>query len=161
MLNTGTYELVKQSIEHYFFENEQNISCQKIQVYDNTERLVESRYKVALNDNVQARYTLNLYHTSSSALINGKSAELFLHKHFPSILEYIDTTLAKDNINIHSVHKYLRCMLQKCLQGSQHSDNAKDTACITNDSAVMEESTNQTSFKKEGLPSCCECFNFL
>jgi len=32
-------------------------------------------------------------------------------------------------------------MLQKCLQGSQHSDNAENTGCITNDSAVIEEST--------------------
>jgi len=32
-------------------------------------------------------------------------------------------------------------MLQKCLQGSQHSDNVENTACIMNDSAVTEEST--------------------
>ncbi|KAH3858942.1 hypothetical protein DPMN_101587 [Dreissena polymorpha] len=68
LLNTGMYELFKIAADQFFSNNTLPYKCCKVPVHDRQGNLVETQYK--LSSGRQGIYTLNLYHTRSSCLIN-------------------------------------------------------------------------------------------
>ena len=70
VLNTGSYELLKVATDEYFAQLRENRKCKIIKVQDKKGAVVETQYKVTSGKT--SIYTLNLYHTTSSCLVNGK-----------------------------------------------------------------------------------------
>ena len=72
-LNAGLYELLRDSADAYLMSREGETTCKKTQVTDKTGHQVETKYKVSSRKS--GHYTLNMYHTRSACLINGKNTE--------------------------------------------------------------------------------------
>ncbi|KAH3737520.1 hypothetical protein DPMN_044113 [Dreissena polymorpha] len=88
LLNTGMYELFKIAADQFFTNNTLQFKCCKVPVHDRQGNLVETQYK--LSSGRQGIYTLNLYHTKSSCLINGENAHQFTEIHLPAMLKNIE-----------------------------------------------------------------------
>ena len=94
--NTGTYELLKSAIDDFYSYGEMAQTCSKTQVHDKLKRIVETKYKVQCHKNT---YTLNMYHTRSSWLVNGKGVEKFMDKHLPVVVSSVEKSLAEKRNN--------------------------------------------------------------
>lgn len=82
LFQTGQYEQFKSAVS-IFYQRKRNIkSVTSTTVTDNTGSCSGHTYKVIKPDT----YTLNLYHTTSSILVNGKGETTFIDKHLPQIL---------------------------------------------------------------------------
>ena len=82
VLDTGTYEMLRLASEKYYTENDEgNRKCKIVQIKDKAGNQVETQYKLSIGS--ASMYTLNLYHTTSSCLANGKKVNSFKDKDFP------------------------------------------------------------------------------
>ena len=106
--NTGMYEVLRGAVDAFFVSTEMNDLCIKTLVHDKKQRNVETKYKVSCGDST---YTLNMYHTTSSCLVNGKKVACFLDIHLPAIMHSIETELAKHGITIADVNEALETIL--------------------------------------------------
>ena len=71
---------------------------------------METRYKVAVGEN---SYTLNMYHTTSSCLVNGKETKTFIEKHLSSIINVIEVRLIENGISLDEINGFMRNILTK------------------------------------------------
>jgi hypothetical protein len=71
-MNTGMYELFKFASEIFFSDTEMIDRTKKTTAFDKKQNIVETKYNMSSEDKSRS-YTLNLYHTRSSCLINGKN----------------------------------------------------------------------------------------
>jgi hypothetical protein len=78
-MSTGMYEFFKYATEN------RNYTKKIIPVCDNKGNLVETKYKVP--NGRASMFTLNMYHTASSALINGRDTEHFMSNDLYDILD--------------------------------------------------------------------------
>ena len=72
--STGMYELFKASAEQFYSSDSLPNKCQVTPVYDESGSHVETKYKLTSGRN--GLYTLNLYHTKSSCLVNPFDAKM-------------------------------------------------------------------------------------
>ena len=86
IFQTGAYELFKTAARNYF----KTIPDQPLarSVRDQKGAEVSQVYRITSKDG--KKYTLNLYHTTSSALVNGRNETLFLNTDLPNIIKSID-----------------------------------------------------------------------
>ncbi|KAH3740301.1 hypothetical protein DPMN_047004 [Dreissena polymorpha] len=99
LLNPGMYELFKIAADQFFSNNTLPYKCCNVPVHDRQGNLVETQYK--LSSGRQGIYTLNLYHTTSSCLINGKI-------HRPAMLKNIEERLINDETTTTDVKNALK-----------------------------------------------------
>ena len=107
-LNAGMYELLKTSADAYFTSQDQ-LTCKKIQVTDKTGKNVETKYKVMSDKS--GHYTVNLYHTRSSCLVNGKNSDQFFKSDLPCVFQLIEQKLADENCSIDDFNSNVRKMI--------------------------------------------------
>ena len=98
ILNTGMFELFKLSVEQYYNEENLPFKCNIVNVHDKQGNSVECQYK--LSNGRQGIYTLNLYYTKSSCLINGKNPQQFIDQDLPIILKNIEDKLKSSNTSV-------------------------------------------------------------
>ena len=79
--SAGMYELFKLSADEFYASVALTSKCQKTPVYDSQGNNTETKYKLTSGRN--NIYTLNMYHTKSSCLINGKQSNLFMERDMP------------------------------------------------------------------------------
>ncbi len=70
-------------------------------------------------------YTVNLYHTTSSVLINGKSPEKFIDDDLPEICKNINGSLHGNNFSLHSISRLLQTKLYDALQSFRLTAGSK------------------------------------
>jgi hypothetical protein len=102
-LNAGTFELLKSAVKNYFSDEESPYNYTFIPVVDKQGNQVEAKYKVC-QDNCHL-YTLNMYFTKSSCLVNGKQAAQFINTDLPNILTLIESELKENGMSFHSVNE--------------------------------------------------------
>jgi hypothetical protein len=88
-LNTELYTKIKVAAGEFYGSGKlTKLKCQIIPVCDRKGNSVETKYK--LTEGRTHLYTLNLYHTRCSALVNGKHARRFIDIDFPEILNIVE-----------------------------------------------------------------------
>jgi hypothetical protein len=97
-VNAGTYQLLKSAVRDYFGKESDSLSCTRIPVTDKKGNLVETKYKLASGKS--HLYTLNMYHTTCSCLVNGRKAEEFVETDLPAILNMVETAVIKNNTTL-------------------------------------------------------------
>jgi len=118
LLNTGTYEILKNATRKYFFDNTQNYTYTYIPVNDKKSNEVELKFKVA--DGKTHLYTLNMYNTTSSCLINGKNPQHFFNTDLPNILELMESTLVLNDETLSGINQKMKQQIQSKRQGIRH-----------------------------------------
>ena len=106
VLNTGTYELLKFASKKYFSDNSLNYKYLCKPANDKKSNEVELCYKVA--DEKNHLYTFNMYHTTSSCLINGRNVSHFFDTDLPNILQIMNTDIQSHNKSISELNEYMK-----------------------------------------------------
>ena len=122
-MNTAMYELFKFTAEEYFDSSDLNCTVNKTHVRDARGLLVETRYKVSTNQcNL---YTANLYHTTSSCLVNGCNTEVFMDSDLIQIITNVEKKLTNSDISLDSLNAYIKSVLNG---QSVNYDDCNDSA---------------------------------
>ena len=111
-LNTGAYELLKCSAEEFYSGDIGDFSSQKIPVMDKKGHIVETKFKISCGKSPV--YTLNMYHTKSSCLVNGKHVQHFIDNHLPQLINAIECKLDSGNTSVTEFNSHLRNLLSQC-----------------------------------------------
>lgn len=146
--NAGLYELLKSATERYFsLELNTDKKNKKILVTDKSGNFIETKYKVFSG---KFHYTLNMYHTQCSCLINGKNTHLFLGTDLPNILNSIESLLAENNCSVSDMNKMIRnmveCYEQQCKENNSNSTDSSEAQKLIIAEACDEET--EVTFKK-------------
>jgi len=83
-IELSMYELFKASAEHFYSSHSLPNKCLKTPVYYESGSHVETKYKLTYGRN--GLYTLNLYHTKSFCLVNGKQVSKFADNDMAEII---------------------------------------------------------------------------
>lgn len=89
--NAGSYELLKLATAKYFAKEQNGVKYQEFIAEDQQGNQVERRYKATRGK--QALYTLNLYHTKCSCLVNGRHTSYFMETDLNEILNIIEESV--------------------------------------------------------------------
>ncbi|KAH3721768.1 hypothetical protein DPMN_064716 [Dreissena polymorpha] len=126
LLNTGMYELFKIAADQFFSNNTLPCKCCKVPVHDRQGNLVETQYKLSYGR--QGIYTLHLYHTKSSCLINGKNSHQFTEIHLPAMLKNIKERLQNDETTTDDVNNAFKKLLMSISKNeSKLSENQNES----------------------------------
>jgi len=93
--------MFKSAVDNFYQSADMEIRCKQTMVHDKKQRHVETKFKVNFDDQ---SYTLNMYHTTSSCLVNGKMATCFCDEHLPTIMSSIETEL-KNGITVQDINQ--------------------------------------------------------
>ena len=121
--NAGTYELVKSVIQEFYANDCKQYTYSHIPVFDSRENLVEIKYKVAKGKS--QLYTLNMYNTKCSCLVNGKQPHQFTNIDLPNMLTKLQTQLQLCDKTFEGVNENVGRLLQKCQQDLNQSESMK------------------------------------
>ena len=91
-LSSGTYELVKSKLEPMIKCILHEFVMTQTTSQDENGSEVEAIYKVA-SENKMTSFVINMYHTTSRIMVNGKGIEIFKQEVFPKIMELIDVNV--------------------------------------------------------------------
>lgn len=119
-LNAGAYELLKEAVDAYYIESYEK-THRKIPVHDQNGSLVETRYKIAMGK--KHFYTLNMYHTKCSCLINGKKTDVFIKTDLPNILRSIQYALKLNDLSVTDVNENVKNWISRYFESSTRDCN--------------------------------------
>lgn len=147
-LNSGTYELFKSATQEYFSVNQNDVIYQRFVVADKKGSQVECRYKAFRGK--QHLYTLNLYHTTSSCLVNGKSIKYFMDTDLPNLFEVIDQRL--EGSTVEEVNISVRNIIEQYFSNGTDDDTNTKRATSGNVTSVEyvhvdDDSDGEVSFR--------------
>ena len=141
MFSTGMYELIKLSAESFYNSTDLTNKCQILPVLDTQGSLVETKYKITQGR--KTVYTLNMYHTKSSCLVNGKRANIFIDTDLPEILKIVETNLVSSGVSVSEVNDSIKDILHTCTidknRKCKRKDNVQIKALPLNSSAAEED----------------------
>ena len=114
-LDAVSFELFKHACSVYQNAfNDQIVRVDKDSATDNKGNVVQHTYTVHLKNNVG--YTMNLYLTKCSLLINGKATMTFIDEHLPKIHEIMShMTVSGISVDIQALNGLLAAQLQKVI----------------------------------------------
>ena len=95
------YQMVNVATEQYYISTDQLLKFERTPVRDKSDGDVETKYKVGRDKS--HLYTLNMYHSQSSCLGNGKHVQPYLDTDLPSIVNFAQLCLLRD----HGVYMYV------------------------------------------------------
>lgn len=124
MFNAGMYELFKYSAETFYDSGKLPFSCNKKPVCDRQGNIIETKYK--LTSGRQCVYTLNMYHTTSSCLINGKQTDQFTDFHFHKMVQLIQDKMSRSNTSVSEINDVIRDLVSSVISSS--SDDSTETS---------------------------------
>lgn len=136
--NTGMYELFRFASDDFYSSDTMRPQCKKITVTDKKGNVVETKYKVRVN---KGHYTLNLYHTTCSSLVNGKCMMKFVQEDVLEIFSLIENRLSDNNCTIDQFNEHIKSMiLNYNQQRSECSEVVHETLEFSNTSTVINYS---------------------
>lgn len=103
------YELFKEATRGYFQSEIVQNKCMKTVVHDKKQNVTEVRYMVEVGNDTH--YTLNLYHTTSSCLGNGKGCNQFVDTDICEILSVIEQKLKREDCTMDEFNQKVRNMV--------------------------------------------------
>lgn len=110
-LQAGLYELVRRILPSVYEEHYPG-NVEKSRQVDKTGNVVHETVRLQSQGN--AVYTINLYHTSSSLLVNGKDQAQFLERDLPKILRSSDEAAKATGMTIRSLNTYVKRVIADC-----------------------------------------------
>ena len=131
-MNAGMYELFRHTTAEYFGQSE--MPCKRTDVKDKTENIVETRFRISAHKS-SGHFTLNLYHTTTSCLVNGRNTTQFLNVDLPNIFSMIETKVSQENCTINDFNANIRDMIVNYLvscenRGTDDNDNSAPVKII-------------------------------
>ncbi|KAH3791539.1 hypothetical protein DPMN_145027 [Dreissena polymorpha] len=111
----GMYELFKTSADEYYGCRQLKYKCQHIPVHAKNVFLIETKYKLSLGR--QGVYTIALYHTKSSCLVNGKRRNVFIRDDLPEIPKFGEQNLIKHGTTVDEVNTTIQCLISSYSSG--------------------------------------------
>ena len=154
------YELIKYSADKYYASKE----CKRIPVQDKQDNLVETKFK--MKSGKQDLYTLNMYHTKCTCLVNGRQPGHFLQEDLPSILKTVELNLQQNSVTVDEINQMFQTILLSCTsfvsenQQNVHDEHENELKALA--SAVQNVRENrQAPNKKDSTNSDtkCDCLN--
>jgi lysophospholipase L1-like esterase len=125
------YEIFKTSVNEFFTKDMEERKCRKTQVQDLLGRVVEEKFRIVSGKSHQ--YTLNMYHTTSSCLINGKQVKNFLDNDLPEIFNRMGNVLRSRGLSFEEVNDEL----SQILKTAKQSVNEQTQSPVDNKSVIM------------------------
>ena len=126
--NTGTYEVTKLCLKDFFESGSRKLGIKEsVASVDENGANVEDTLKIfnrKANGDIGnvSKYTVNLYHTTSKILVNGKGHNSFVEDDFPEIMEALKRKLPE----AHKLNSILREALEAC-RASRSSRSSTNT----------------------------------
>ena len=108
-MNTGMYELFKVTADAYFSSDEMKDKSTCTSVLDKKRSHVETKYKVVTGKS--SHYTMNMYHTKCSLLVNGRGTRQFLSIDFHEIMSRLDTYLTENGESLEKFNQQIKHVL--------------------------------------------------
>jgi hypothetical protein len=127
-MSTGMYEFFKYATESYYSSDKVNYTKKIIPVCGNKRNLVESIYKMSNGRAIM--FTLNMYHTTSSALINGRDTGHFMSNDLYDILHCIEYEIQKGTCTLGNLKNNIRHLILKHLHKSVSQNQANAHRCL-------------------------------
>lgn len=157
-MNAGMYELFKYEAKEYLQSCNRDGTCKITDVYDKSKNIIETRYRVSLRHSGQ--YTLNMYHTSSSCLVNGRNTSKFLDTDLPNILTKINQNLTRENCSINDFNSSVRDMIVHYFEyestGTEHAQDAEQIEMSAQDMSPTDDTTiTETPLRISTKNMCC------
>ena len=138
--STAYYELVIANLPRYIIEAQRLKLGKSVNDRDQTQACQSSMMQISYN-NGRPCCTVNLFHTTSSALINGASVQKFMNEHMVRFNEVIQDRLAAQEINRNNLNKSFRSSLSDALNSSgkplQGDDQSQSSQVDRSQAAIM------------------------
>ena len=128
IMNAGTYELFRYAADKHFGNCDEESFCKKTEVHDKAGNCVESKYKVSARK--AGHYMLNMYHTTTSCLVNGRNTSKFLDIDLQKIVSIIDQKVSQENCSITDFNDSVREMILMYLISRNQSRSENETADV-------------------------------
>ena len=129
---TGYYELFRNGIDVWFNRNKSAYAITTREKIDAGGNTTETIYQVRQERNGILNYTLNLYHTTTSALINGNNVKQFLTIDFSDVMKQIEMNgcdVTGANIKFKKLlEEYLKMERDTDIADSKSSRNSQGSA---------------------------------
>ena len=111
---TGLYEVLKTTLPEWLTNTKYKDNTQLTEKTDKGGNVVETFISIGRNPRL---YTINLYHTTSSGLVNGNALETFCKEDFPEMLNLVENL----DININEINKKCKDTLDRhmCIHGAR------------------------------------------
>lgn len=167
-MDTASFELFRAACSNYFSNLPQSEGTCILDVTDDKKKkaVVQQTYKIrrSAEDNYIIGYTINLYTTNNSILINGKDIEHFMTKHLPAIhqlmCEPVRSGALRDYMELNDILGYQlqqvlneRQLTRNNIQSPSHEDcnssiSSIDSLHLPNSSISNNSPTNEiTKYK--------------
>ncbi|XP_053384722.1 uncharacterized protein LOC128550211 [Mercenaria mercenaria] len=152
-MNAGMYELFKYAAQNYYTSEAMVKKTIPTNVIDKKQNNVETRYKISTGK--LSHYTLNLYHTTSSVLVNGKGVNQFLNTDVTEILSSLERNIAENDCSVNNFNKQIKKLIISSLSEKPNSSHVHDQVNVTEVSDTdttgntEDESTGEISEEKD------------
>ena len=115
---TGLYEVLKTTLPEWLTNTKYKDNTQLTEKTDKGGNVVETFISIGRNPRL---YTINLYHTTSSGLVNGNALETFCKEDFPKMLNLVENL----DININEINKKCKDSLDRhmCIHGAREEQS--------------------------------------
>ena len=77
-----------------WYNNQDSTNAPLTEKEDKHGRIVETTYRITKSADGNHLYSVNMYHTKSSALVNGRHLEVFMEKELPAVLHLLKANKA-------------------------------------------------------------------
>ncbi len=133
LFNTVVYELLKE-VTPAILDKKRLYTCTVDHKSDRNKACVSSSSKMVHSLSPSLNYTVNLYHTTSSALVNGKSPSKFVDDDLIQICSKIKGTFNGSSFNLDSIRFMLQTKLTEALNSFKLAANrpSRSTAPSSN-----------------------------
>ena len=133
-----TFELLKEALLVYFGAEKKDYKCKITESKDRDGNCVQKTIRVVYPNQTDS-YTLNLYYTKCSFLVNGKSVEKFLYEDLKKIHLLIESaTVDGEQVDITELNALLAKQLSEVLSINNKQQNT--TAITESDSVEHQKS---------------------
>ena len=133
-----TFELLKEALLVYFGVEKKDYKCKITESKDRDGNCVQKTIRVVYPNQTDS-YTLNLYYTKCSFLVNGKSVEKFLYEDLKKIHLMIESaTVDGEQVDITELNALLAKQLSEVLSINNKQQNT--TAITESDSVEHQKS---------------------
>jgi len=140
--NTSMYEMFRTAVETFYNSTIMENRCTHFFVHDKKQRNVESKFKISFGN---SSYTLNMYHSTSKCLVNGKMTTSFCNEHLPEIMSSIENELSRCGLTVQDINHAVSEML-----ASNSSPPSEGQDVIVCDSEVqLRITSNSTSHSQQ------------
>lgn len=156
ILSTGMYELFKAETRRYF--NNQpthDFSYVNSSAADQQELEVETRYRAYKHH--QHLYTLNLYHTRCTCLLNGKHTDHFMSINLAEIMLNIKAGLQAENVTLNEISGMLEYWLLQCRNSNVEVQTPRNGSSNIHHKKTRDEHYPAICTISSDLPGNQEC----